>query len=150
MYIRPRTYLALLALPLTAFTCFPKPNSTLIVQPTGELSQLYAYPETEEGKAIMARLRSFASQYALLESNCKGVWPSWDTEAPCFAFTRSSDEGIGLYFSARKKSQRWEVLLVKERRVFGTHSIGEIEDHFDTAVKQPLLQALGEQRVQLR
>jgi hypothetical protein len=102
--------------------------------------------DAPEVKSVLANLRNFAQQYDLKEGKCGSRWPVWSADAPCYAFMRLTDEGIGLYFFAKGSTNLWEVVLLKERRVFGRYSTSEVERDFDASIKQPLLEALGEAR----
>lgn len=146
MHKHSRAVITLLALPLCAFYCYPSPSNTLLIRPPKEQNSISSYPESDEGKAVLIKLRMFAKQFDLAETDCRGSWPSFHGAAPCYAFTRFRDEGIGLYFTADLDKNFWKVLLVKESRVFGAYSVRDVEANFDVLVEKPIVQALGESR----
>jgi len=142
---RWRALIALAVLPLTAFFCVPSP-----------LIQVSAMPDSIAGKlnvsdAVFERAKSlsapFAATFDLKSDRCYGWYEARDDE--CFSYRNFADEGIILTVAKRRKEHDAVLVLVKEARLFGKFSKGQVRDQFHQLIVAPLVREFGAHAIQV-
>lgn len=95
-----------------------------------------------------ALLGELAKDLNLAMASCDLSFPGYGkTPDPCVQFERSREEGIRVAVFCNSIKDTIDLVLVKERRVFGQYSRAEVEAKFLSKVVEPLQRTYGAEAV---
>ncbi len=134
-------------LTLAGFSCAHTPLVRIKVAESRDVAML---TETSDRFNYAYRLlASLAADLNLAPTKCDwALFPNrGEALGSCVAFERFGDEGIKLGALRNTTNDTIDLILVKERRVFGRRSRADIEDKFRRMVVDLLLQAYGSEAI---
>ncbi|MCE9640017.1 MAG: hypothetical protein K8S22_07705 [Betaproteobacteria bacterium] len=100
--------------------------------------------QSEVFDTAVFRASSFAKVFSLIRDDiCMFHGQAPGAPDRCSSFGNFGDEGIRLDVHYSSESQVTAVVLVKEARVFGKYSKGEVQEAFERLVASPLTAEFG-------
>jgi hypothetical protein len=96
--------------------------------------------------------RSFANHFSLTPygDHCAFGHYALGAGGKCSGFARFAEEGILLEILYSPESRATMIFIVKEARVFGEYTKGQVFDEFNRRIVSPLVMELGKQHVNVQ
>lgn len=95
--------------------------------------------------------KEFADRFNLRVANCLPDLTLYGVKQSdqCLSFWNFKKEGIMVFVSYDGDQRKATLALVKESRVFGEYTRGNVEEQFQTIVLSPLIREFGERNVRI-